>query len=423
MGLVSSFFLLLLFIVAIRANSGFNKQGLSLCTTFVLYWLLIVFGGCFHLYGLYDISTDVYFLVLIGTISYLGGYLIFRIGPYSKTSYANKSIQHLEFRPIFYVTLIFSLIIIIRQIILMLPILIANGITEARSAIQTDDTLVLSGSNDILIAYFAKPFAKASLILLIINSIRTRFTLKSFISILLILGIYFFSEGGRAVVMDAFFVLFYAIYYHREQIGAKKMKKLIISVAVIAILPVLATLERGGDVFFAIYTYYCGSLQFFSQALAIKGDMFNDHLWGMASFQGFVKPIAGLLQLVGVEKAQVVQDASDFIIDAQTTVYDIAPKAEMNYFYTSFGYAYKDAGGIGVVLIHFLYGIMCKFIDYKEKFRGSSVRWLAIKVTFFFCVLYTMSYFPFGMYLHAMTLVYIIVISSKWFSKNVTVSQ
>ena len=219
--------------------------------------------------------------------------------------------------------------------------------------------------------------------------------------------------------MDVFFTLVFCLYINRKKISSKlksKFKKVII---VIAILPVLATLERGSDTLFSIYTYYCGSFQYLSQSLQFKALEFNEHLWGLASFQGFIKPIFGILQILGFPKPEELQKASDFILTAQTTVYDIAPNCPMNYFFTSFGYAYKDGGVIGVILIHFIFGVMANYVDFKERINNAFVRWMSIKAVFFYSILFSMSYFPFGMYLHAMTIIYIYIITSNYLSKNI----
>lgn len=290
--------------------------------------------------------------------------------------------------------------------------------SDARSEFQLDDTLVLNGQMQVLLFYFAKPFVKASIIIFIVNSVRTKFSFNSFFIILVITVIYFLSEGGRAIIMDVMFVLFYVLYQSRHLISKAVKRNIVRALIIITLLPIFATIERGSDIFRSIYSYYCGSLQFFSQALSIKADLFEDYLFGLASFQGFIKPFTGVLQIIGIDKPEIVEEASDFILNAQNTVYDIGPEMKLNYFYTTFGYTYKDAGVFGVMLIHLLFGCICRFVDNKEKVCRGSVRWLAIKATIFFCILYTMSYFPFAMYLHTMTLIYIYLITTKVFSRK-----
>ena len=424
MGYICSIILLFFFFMA-KTLKRKNKGHLALDKVFLLYWLLITFLGCFHLYGLYEITNIVYFLVVIGCFSFFCGYHLAnqnhaaQIRRGKKVLNLKKEIGYLRFKPVFYVILAIALFIILKQVMLLLPIILARGMADARGDMQLDDSLVLSGGLDILLAYFAKPFVKASIIVLIVNSISTNFSLKKIWVVLFSLGVYFFSEGGRSIIMEVFFTLVFCLYINRKKISPKlksKLKKLII---VLAILPVLATLERGSDTLFSIYTYYCGSLQYLSQSLQFKAVEFNEQLWGLASFQGFIKPIFGILQILGFPKPEELQKASDFILTAQTTVYEIAPNCPMNYFFTSFGYAYKDGGVIGVILIHFIFGVMANYVDFKERINNAFVRWMSIKAVFFYSILFSMSYFPFGMYIHAMTIIYIYIITSNYLSKNI----
>lgn len=432
MGYICSFILLFFFLLAKIVDRNSEKH-LSLDKVFLIYWLLISFLGCFHLYGLFEISSLVYFLVTMGCVSFFLGYHLrnqIRRKHISKgqtdiikngqivSLTKRQTVFFLKFKPIFYVILIIALFIIIRQVVLLLPIILARGMAEARGDMQLDDSLLLAGGMDVLLAYFAKPFVKAAIIVLIVNSIRTKFSFRVLLIILFSLGVYFFSEGGRAVIMDVFFALVYCLYINKDKIPNKLKKKIKKIIFLVAILPFLATIERGSDTFFSLYAYYCGSLQYLSQALQFQNLEFNDYLFGLASFQGFVKPIFGILQIFGLQKPEVLQEASDFILNAQNTVYDIAPNCPMNYFFTSFGYAYKDGGVIGVILIHFIFGLICNFVDVKESSNSAFVRWMSVKVVFFYTILFTMSYFPFGMYLHAMTIIYIFLITSNLLTRK-----
>lgn len=403
-------------------NKNKNRFGsITLLQTFFAYWIIIVFFSSIHLYGLYDISGIVYFLVMQGCVAFTFGYIIYykNLSKYKVNNATHTTKEYILFKWPFFLFLSIAIVLILKQVFLLLPIILHSGMFEARQELQIDDSLVLDGFWNILISYFAKPFVKASIIIFIVNIFNYKVQLRYVLLIIILASIYFFSEGGRAVVMDIFFIFFYLLYTNRKTISKRNKKIMKITIVVIGLLPILVTFERGGQIFFALYTYYCGSLQFLSQALRIQTDYFNDHLYGMACLQGFIKPFTGIFDLIGIGKPQIVQDASDFILNAQGTVYDIAPNCPMNYFYTSFGYAYKDGGIIANFILHLLYGMICKFIEIKTYLKKNNVRWIAIKTTFFYCILYTMSYYHFGMYLHTMTIIYIMFITNKFFSKSV----
>lgn len=393
--------------------------GVSQCSTFLLYWLIIVALGCFHFYRLYSISSWVYLLVIIGSISFTVGYIIFTAaikGNIYKTKYSSEIA--ITFRIPFYIALVFAIYVILKQIILILPIIATSGMSDARSEMQMDEELIVGGMWDVLIAYFAKPFIKASMIVLMVNSFIGKIDLKHIGLIIILLVLYFFSEGGRSVMLEIFFSFIYLLILYKERISKRSMKAVKIAVVISFSLPLLATMERGSDALKSIYTYYCGSLTYLTSMFNNYAHLFDEYLNGWASFQGIVKPIYGILEQIGFHKPDALIHSNAFIMSAQSTVVDIAPSTPMNYFMTCFGYAYKDGGVVGVMLILFVYGILCSFVDKKELYNKKNVRWVSIKTYFFCSVLFTMSYFPFAKYLNAMTIVYMLVITSGWFSKH-----
>lgn len=402
-----------------------STPGISQCSTFLLYWLIIVLLGCFHFYGLYNISSWVYLLVVVGSISFTFGYVVFsnvmtNVNIYKVNYSANGNIV---LRISFYITLLFAIYIISKQILLLLPIIIASGMSDARGEMQLDDTLLIGGVWDILLAYFAKPFVKAAMIVLMANSFVSKIDIKHIGVIIILLIMYFLSEGGRAVMLEIFFSFIYLFVLFKKRISKKRMKVIKIAVAASSVLPILATMDRGSDLFMSLYTYYCGSLTYLTSIFNNNAAIFDEYLNGWACFQGVVKPMYGILEQMGFPKPDSLIASNAFILSAQSTVLDVAPSVPMNYFLTCFGYAYKDGGIIGVIVILFIYGVLSSFVDKKELFNNQNVRWISIKTYFFCSVLFTMSYFPFAKYLNVMTIVYIFVITNGFFSKHIKVNR
>ena len=129
----------------------------------------------------------------------------------------------------------------------------------------------------------------------------------------------------------------------------------------------------------------------------------------MASYQGFVKPVFGVLASMGMEKPDLLVSANDFILIVQDLNLYIAPETKMNYFATCFGYSYRDGGVAGVFLCMIIYGIICSYIDMKERQNLGSTKWLALKGLFFSQIFFTMSYMPYSKYLNGMVLIFILV--------------
>ena len=399
-----------------------HLHGFSQCSTFLVYWFLIVLLGSFRFYRLYDISSLVYTLVSFGCISFFIGYAVLDNLASRPVKLENQQTQTrlvpLKMRWWYYVVLGFAVFVIIKQIVLLLPIIIASGMFEARGEMQLDDTLLMGGIWDILIAYFAKPFVKATMIVLLVNSFVGKFDIKHISIIIVLLLLYFFSEGGRGVLLEIIFATIYLFFAFKDKLSKKRIGKIKKSIVFLSLIPIVATLDRGSDILYSLYTYYCGSLTYLTRVFQNNQDLFNDYLYGWTSFQGFIKPFFGILEQIGFEKPESLIASNGFILSAQATVIDIAPSTPINYFMTCFGYAYKDGGILGVIIVMFIYGLMCSFIDHQEKKYYGSVRWETLKVFFFCCILFTMSYFPFAKYLNAMTIIYTYIITSKLFSKK-----
>lgn len=401
----------------------FQMGKLSLINVFTHFWLIVVTMSVFHLYGLYHISDEVYWIVTIGSGCFVAGYYLFGYFCRANGGEERWGIECLTgFKPLFYVLLGLAIILICMQVALLLPIILRSGMALARHEWAEDETLRLTGVWEILISYFAKPFIKASLFIMIISLFQQGIK-TSLIWLISFLGIiYFFSEGGRSFLMDLFFVFCYLFYYYRKSLDEKVISAFKILICLFALMPILATFQRGygfSGIFYGIYTYYCGSLQYFTNLLEAKSSYFPDDLYGMASFQGFVKPFFGILNQLGVEKPDLLISANSFILRVQDHVVEIAPQTRMNYFATCFGYAYRDGKMLGVILDMLIYGAMCAYVDKKENDNVESTKWLAIKVLFFSCMFYSMSYMPFSKYLNGMILIFTIFItSSKLFNKN-----
>lgn len=400
-----------------------SLNSLSLINTFTYFWLVIVLMSILHLYGLYRISSYVYLLVLMGSGCFLIGYFLY--GYFSRSKQMLQDVCSIEivkdFTPLFYVVLTTAVVLVLTQVALLLPLILSSGMAEARHMWAEDESLRLSGTWDMLVSYFAKPFIKASLFLMIISLFQQGAS-KSKILLMSILGIvYFFSEGGRSFIMDMFFVLCYLFYVYHHSLSRHTLVVLKNFIIFVALMPILATLKRGyDDIFYGIYTYYCGSLTYLTKLIETKAYLFQDNLYGMASYQGLVKPVFGVLASMGMDKPDLLVSANNFILKVQELNLYIAPETKMNYFATCFGYSYRDGGVSGVLLGMIIYGMICSYIDIKESMNLGSTKWLALKGLFFSQIFFTMSYMPYSKYMNGMVLIFILLIcNSKMSKKNI----
>ena len=267
-------FCLLAFAFLARYLSGtLSMNSLSLINTFTCFWLVVVLMSMLHLYGLFRISSYVYLLVLMGCGSFLLGYFLY--GYFSRSKQMQKDESSVEivadFTLGFYIVLAIAVFLVLSQVALLLPLILSSGMAEARHMWAEDESLRMSGMWEILISYFAKPFVKASLFLMIISLFQQGASWSKII-LMSVLGIvYFFSEGGRSFIMDMFFVLCYLFYVFHRSLSQHTLVVLRTFIILVALMPILATLQRGsGDIFYSIYTYYCGSLTYLTKLLETR---------------------------------------------------------------------------------------------------------------------------------------------------------
>lgn len=416
---------IILAILAILSHNISKKNlkgnSVSLSTIFMTLWFVIVLFSSLHLYKLYDIDSFIYLLVLIGSTSFFIGYSVLSSYYLFKKRVEvskEKVIPYSKFRLLYYAFLILAIYIVIKQIILLLPIIIASGMGDARTEMQLDETLVIGGGWDVLLGYFAKPFVLASIIIILVNLFKHKLRILHFLVISVLLLLYFLSEGGRAVILNILFAILYLAYISRNRLDVRSKKIIKLTLPVVVALPVIATIERGSEVFSSIYIYYCGGLQYLSQIINNYTYVFNESLYGLTSYQGFFKPFFGILELLGIAKPDLLVSSNEFILYAQETVVNVAPSEPMNFFMTCYGYAYKDGGIMGVVLCFFIYGVLCSFVDKMEIKGKNIVRWCSVKVVFLYTMFFTISIFPFSKFLNAMTVIYIFIITNKYLMKN-----
>ncbi len=403
-------------------NKKTYGKGIHLQTTFFVFWSLIVLWGIFKLYGLFDISDEVYILVIIGSFGFLLGNIvstiIFDTQGYSKSTPKARYLyaENRTYKILFYVILGVSIAIVFSKILLLLPLIVTQGMSNARGMMQVDDSLQFSGSLDIIYYYFAKPFLRASLFVMIVNVFNKGVSKKYLIIVLVLCLVHFFSDGGRGIFLDMFFSMFYMYYVTRRKISVKKSRIIKKVVVVFVSFVVMSTLQRGSGIFNTFYIYYCAGLQYLSQA--INSTHFTDNTYGFTCFLGAGKSVFGVLDLLGLKHPEILDEANKFLLEAQAYTVDVAPSEEMNYFMTCFGYAYNDGGILAVFIIMFVYSLLCGFVDFKESVYGNTVFWRSIKILFFSGVLFTMAIFPFTKFVNFMGIIYIYLICSNVLSKE-----
>jgi oligosaccharide repeat unit polymerase len=223
----------------------------------------------------------------------------------------------------------------------------------------------------------------------------------------------FLSDGGRSVMIQLFISLCILLFYYRKKISKKNKKKIMYSILIIGILTSLLTIERGVNLLENFYTYYAGSLVFFSKSLDMNYLFNSTFLYGVNGFQGIFRPIFGILNIFGIQDFSLLSKANSFLMDCQNTVFYVSPNIKMNYFITCFGYMYKDFGILGLIVESFIFGaIMSRF-----KIEKGNIYKISCFILFAQGILFSMSIIPFASYNFIMAFVYIYIITYNFKKK------
>ena len=423
MGLLCSFLLFLQFLLNRSCLKSINCRSIPMSQVFVLFWTLIVFGGSLNLIGLKPVSYEVYVIVLLSAFFFSIGYLIPNISNFTINSTNKRVSEIIEFKYslkaglFISILFVFALYVAYKQIDLLLPIIISSGLSDARTAMQ-NSSLYLEGGYAILMMYFVRPFLRAVLIINTVLLFRSKISIIKSIVILLSLAAIVLSDGGRTIFVDYFFSLLYLLYIFRNRISRKVKRNMTIITLGIVILAISLTLERGSDIFSSLYVYYCGGLRYFDFSLAHPNVFYNQDLYGMCFFQGMFKPFFGILNYFGISKPDYLEMADDFLLNTQNTVVNITSKGGLNYYITCFGYAYGDGGFMAICIDMLFYGLLCFYVDKREREHPFDVRWCSIKIVLFYGALFTMACSPFATFLPPMTIIYLYVLTSGFCQKQ-----
>ena len=395
------------------------RRILSLQVVFLVYWSVILFFTCFRLFGLYEISKDVLLAVYLGLLGFFTGQMTttlysHRMNNKEDTTYKSDLGK---FKISFYLLLVLAVIVSLMKIRLLVPTIRTEGVSRARDLMQLRKEMNLTGIWDILLFYFAKPYIRAVSLVLIVDMMNNKRKTKNLMVILVLVMIAFFSDGGRGIILDIIIAMAYLIWIKKVRINKKISRRLTIAILISIIIVLAATKERGVGILSTLYIYYCGGLNYFSQALYSRR-LFSTYLYGMACFQGFFKPLYGFLGIIGINEPNLLVRANEFLLGCQSYTVYVAPAERMNYFMTTFGYAYKDGGYIGVFVVHYVLSIICAYMDKLSYLYPRSTRIISLKANLLSGILFTMSIFPFAKYYNVVTYVYIYLITSHMCSRN-----
>ena len=335
--------------------SFFKVKKYSPVVVFNFYWIILTIGAYFRFDDKIRTANSVYFIILIGMLAFTVGYSLPNIVIKVKdTDYSQYDLNDRLLK----IFIIFNLIILIICASRSLTLLF-SGFSSSYIRYSASD-IVFGGE---IVARTYKFFTVPILFLLfaiysweiVSKREKNKFILRVVPLYLALITLIEFS-------LLNFFVFILSIFFafitseSLMKISYKQKRKIIILLSLLMIIGIVTFNVRSGNgIIQRIYDYFTCALPFFSAKIEYT-NIYDIHTFGMASFQGIIRPVIGVLEIFGFS-SPLFDEATEYLLFLQNNAENIIGNSYYNYFSTCFSYMYKDGGYIGVVLISMLWGI------------------------------------------------------------------
>ncbi len=421
MGYIISSVLIIIAFIDYRKERSFGAPIVFFC----LLWALICFFASLRLFTLYEVRVTTWFIILIGSFSFVGGSVFGRkikIKYNDDTVLANQLDDVILVSPklvkLFYIMMIVLFLLSFHTLIECVKLLSQNvSISLIRAASDGDITLSgFTGSSGFryyinsVISPTIKLFAVPLGILIFLTDMRKQ--KKAIILVLLYEIVCALISGGRfafAYLVIEFFVC-YELIHQKINLSFKlnkKMKKILFSIGAVAIAAIVIVSNsraiKADEFLEHMYIYFCGDVVLLDQKLMIFTNS-NFYAYGFASFYGFWSLFFTVLSPVfGGSLPQFWNDVVNNVMNGQNTL-QIGSSISMNAFVTPYYYLYADFGVIGIVLGMFFFGALCGYVYKKAKFQNdlTGIIWYMIFSQMIFKTLHT---YPFVSQVYALAIV------------------
>lgn len=322
---------------------------------FSIIWGLIMVFHQMRLFSLPTVSQSTYMIIFWGIFGFLLGDLLadhvtIKLG--KGTIHRTFSKRRLNFMTVLFFA---GMITPFSRAISRLPIYTLYDIRY-----NLNSEIVDTGFVGTIYNYYCQPFLTFLTVYACVNIFSSKRDSKLFI--LALIGIFMNTiiGGGRfsLLYLGGSLVLM-LILYRREMRSTfaerKVMRKVLLLIALTVIVLITVSTIRAGEnsILRTLYVYTCGSVPFLEHVLKTYQ---SDFLFGLASFNGFIRPIFVVLRsLFGFSLPTGVSNVESLLLNTDRAYY-LTPTILYNSFVSCFYAPYIDGGLIGEFIIMFIIG-------------------------------------------------------------------
>ena len=385
------FFLILLMGVRVTVKDLISKFVLY---SFVLYWYTSLIASTFSPYGLLEVSTYSYILLILATGSFVAGMVAVSRSKINKSSFDRSNISYVLEKLIDnkWLLPVYAIIIVYYAQYAINAIAVAALQGHAEMIDQLEVVFMGNDNAQQIFGYIVTPILHISLVLISYSIITIKGRFKQRI-IPLIIQVVFFVEylmiaGGRSTIMIAamyFLFTFITLVPLKaiKRLSLRKVISIIVAVFVVSSVFTYMNLYRttgtfdmslkqeseeksAGGAGETIIRYSLSPIVMFDRSLKYNYvDRFG-YQYGKASLMGIDGWVAVALRKIGINH-KTSSHITEYL-EENYFPYDKQGNTT-NYAYTGVFYHYMDFGIIGVILFPFLFGILYRksiIIFYKQ---------------------------------------------------------
>lgn len=345
-------------------------------TVFSFLWAAISFGASLRLYGMYDFSSTVYTIVLIGLTGFFVGY-ISSVSLKKRIRIRNTSVVY-NYSVVDKRVLVCSVAVLIFYFILSSRVLglIATGKTYAvirasylHSSTNSDLTIYGSGFMSTLDTFVFRPMLLALIPINVVRALKNGKADKVFFVFLGDLLLYCMVNFGRIILVHTIITFVFGAFLMQVKIDrnaikkyVKKWRKLLIVVVplIVAIVYALSIMRQSsktnpisvGEQFYSYMTVCMPLLGNWMENVNSSDYM----SWGIMYFKGILSFLMVFFRKLGINPI-VYQQASQLLIDTERFI-NVFPAHGYNAFVSMFFTFYTDFREIGVFFGSASYGFL-----------------------------------------------------------------
>lgn len=326
---------------------------------FCLLWIIVLCLYGLHLYGIYDISINTEFVLLLGICSFLVGAIFLKhVIIIPKPYIMENKICYKKMTMIFLLVFGLSLKFYIPNVIMFLQ---GTEVNTIKLMLVTGDI----GFGGPIMQYIVRPF---TYIIVATASYCIFYDRKK--KILIVLGMLFvlmefFGAGSKTIILYAASTLALPlfnkaqVYYRSNDVG----KKLLIVGLLVFLLIFMGSKS--------LYFYIAGCIPMLDKVVNTTFYMPDGFSFGYVSFNSVIRLFIHITYLFGIDINPPFFNQANKYINLFEYTTKVSDDVSYNAFHTFLGDFYVDLGIIGVILFSFVFGVLCMYI-YKI-YKGTNM--------------------------------------------------